>query len=136
MPNILKIDQFQKDFKSKYGLDADGSCYLVKSPFYLEIISAYDREDKKSNHISKVKPVWTRINTQDGDVISVTASGCFIQLNDYTGFIECRPENLSNEEEPKFDKFPNDMLKKIGKDIIDSKPMSFEERSKITIARA
>ena len=117
MSSILKIDQFQKDFKSKYGLDADGSCYLIKSSFYLEIISSYESENKESNHISKVKPIWTRINTHDGDVISVTTSGCFIQLNDYTGFIECRPENISKEGEPKFDKFPDDMLKKIGKDI-------------------
>ena len=69
------------------------------------------------------------------DIISVTKSGCFTQLKDYDGFVECKPENLSKEGEPKFDRFPKEMLRKIGKDIINSKPMTFEERGKIIIAR-
>jgi hypothetical protein len=133
MPRILKIDNFEKDFKPEYGLDSDGSCYIVKSPFYIEIISSYEIEELGTP--PKIKPVWSRIKLMQNDIISVTKSGCFAQLKDYDGFVECKPENLSGEGEPKFDRFPKEMLRKIGKDIINSKPMTFEERGKIIIAR-
>jgi hypothetical protein len=134
MPRILKIDNFEKDFKPEYGLDADGSCYLVISSFYLEIISSYETEELGTP--PKIKPVWTRIKLLQNDMISITKAGCFVQLKDYEGFVECMPENLSKEGEPKFDTFPKEMLRKIGKDIIDAKPMTFEERGKLIIARA
>ena len=134
MSRILKIDNFQKDFKTEYGLDSDGSCYIVKSPFYIEIISSYEIEELGKP--AKVKPIWSKIKLLQNDVISSSVGGCFVQLKDYDGFIECRPENLSKEGEPKFDRFPKEMLRKIGKDVINSKPMSFEERNKLIIARA
>lgn len=134
MPRILKIDNFQKDFKTEYGLDADGSCYIVKDSFYIEIISSYEIEELGKPQ--KVKPVWSKIKLMQNDVISSSIGGCFVQLKDYDGFIECRPENLSKEESPKFDAFPKELLRKIGKDVINCKPMSFEERAKLIIARA
>jgi len=133
MPRILNIDKFQKEFKTEYGLDSDGSCYIVKNPFYVEIVSSYEIEELGKP--AKVKPVWTKIKLLQNDVISSSNGGCFVQLKDYDGFIECRPENLSKEGEPKFDRFSKEMLRKIGKDIINSKPMSFEKRSKLIVAR-
>ncbi len=134
MPRILKIDNFEKEFKPEYGLDSEGSCYIVNSPFYVEIISTYETEELGTP--AKVKPIWTRIKLLQNDIISSTKSGCFLQLKDYDGFIECRPERLSKEGEPSFDRFPKEMLRKIGKDIINSKPMDFEERRKLRISRS
>lgn len=134
MSRILKIDNFENEFKPEYGLDSDGSCYLVKSTFTAEIISSYEIEEIAKP--PKIKPIWSKIKLNENDVISVTKAGCFLQLNDYDGFVECRPENLSKEGQPKFDKFPKEMLRKIGKDIINSKPMTFEERTKLIVARA
>lgn len=132
MPRILKIDKFTDSFKSSYGLET-GFCYLVKSPFYLEIISSY--EIVEIGEAPSVKPVWSKIKAAPEDLLSVTNSGCFIELNDYNGFIECRPERTSKEGDPSFDSFPSNSLNKIGKDMIDCKPMAMEERKKVIIVR-
>lgn len=133
MSRILKIDNFEKDFEPKYGLDSGGSCYIIKKSFPLEVISSYDIEELEEP--KKLKPVWSSIKCLEGDIISITKSGSFIQFKDYIGFIECRPENISKKGEPDFDRFPKDMIKKIGKNMIDSKPMTLEERAKLIIAR-
>lgn len=135
MTKITKIDDFVSDFGSMYGLEAKGNCYLVNSDFYLEIISSYDEDKSIEGDIKYVTPFWSRIKVSDGDLISVTKNGCYLELKDFDGFVECRPEIESKDTEPKFDKFPNEYLDSIGKNILSSKPMSFEERKKVTMSR-
>jgi hypothetical protein len=43
------------------------------------------------------------------------------------------PNDKTKPGEPSFDKFPQEDLKKIGKDLINSQSMGFEERKKITL---
>jgi hypothetical protein len=136
MTRISKINDFVSDFESKYGLDAGGSCYIVKNDFYLEIISSYEDDKSIEGPLKYINPVWSKIKVTEGDLISVTKNGCFIEIKEVEGFVECRPEPTSKEMEPKLDRFPDDYLEKIGNDIISSKPMSFEERKKIIITRA
>jgi len=133
MSKILKIDNFAKSNKSKYGLESGGTCYLVKSPFYLEVISSYEIESLGKPN--KLKEVWSKVKVAPEDIISVTDSGCFLQLKDITGFVECRPEIFSKKGEPDFDTFPKESLTRIGMDMIDSNPMTFEERKKLIITR-
>jgi len=133
MRRIFKIDNFTKDSKSKYGLDSGGSCYIVTQPFHIEIISAYPIEVLGTPN--KLKYEWNKIKLYNDDVISVTNSGCFVELKGYDGFIECRPERTSKEGEPSYDRFPIKSLEKIGKGMISSNPMSFEERKKVVITR-
>jgi len=133
MPRILKIDSFSKEFKSNYGLDSGGTCYMVKEPFYLEIIQSYDIDKIQTPQTLKMK--WGRIKTTKGDLISVTDSGCFIELVGYNGFVECRPEKIEKGGTPSFSSLPGEYLKKIGKDLINSTPMSFDDRNKVIITR-
>lgn len=133
MGNILKIDKFSNVSKSLYGLEANGNCYTVKEPFYLEAIIFYDKDF--SGEIPKLSPSWAKLKAEKGDIISVTNEGCYIELNDYPGYIECRPETLSDKESPKFDKFPEDNLVKIGQNLLKCKPMTFEERKNVSMIR-
>lgn len=133
MNKISKIDNFTRDFKSKYGLESEGSSYIVKNDFYVDVISSYEIEEIGNPPL--VKPVWSRIKLINGDLISVTSQGVFVELKDFEGFIECRPETTSKEGEPSFDKFERAKLNKIGYDMIESKPMTFEERKKLIINR-
>lgn len=133
MPRITKLDDFSKDSKSRYGLESGGSCYIVKDPFYLEIIELYKIE--KIETPQTLKTQWSKIKTMEGDLISVTDSGCFIELVGYNGFVECRPEKIGKEGEPSFDSLPQGYLEKIGRDMIDSNPMTFDERGKVIMSR-
>lgn len=133
MPRILKLDKFAAVSKSNYGLESGGTCYVVKEPFYLEIIESYDIDKIEDPQTLKIK--WSKIKTADGDLISVTDSGCFIELVEYNGFVEYRPENLKKEGVPSFDSMPVGSLKKIGKDMINSTPMPFDERGKVIMSR-
>jgi|694.fasta_scaffold03069_29 hypothetical protein len=133
MPRILKIDNFEKDAKPKYGLGSDGTCYMVKETFYLEIAETYTVEEIGDPNLLKTK--WAKIKTLEGDMISISNSMAFIELKGFTGFVECRPENKTKEGEPNFDALPPEYLEKIGKGLIGSNPMTFEERRKAVIAR-
>lgn len=133
MPRILKIDNFTKEHKSNYGLDSGGTCYMVKEPFYLEIIQSYDIDKIQVPQTLKMK--WGKIKVSKGDIISVTDSGCFVELEGYNGFVECRPEKIEKSGEPSFSSLPGEYLKKLGKDMINSVPMSFEDRNKVIITR-
>lgn len=133
MGNILKIDDFTKDSKSKYGLESGGTCYLVKEPFYLEAIIFYEKDE--SGGVHKLNPSWVRIKTQKDDLISVTNDGCYIELKDYDGYLECRPESISSKESPKFDRFSLKNLQKTGKNLLKCNPMIFDERKNVSITR-
>ena len=133
MGNILKIDNFSNEFKSKYGLESNGNCYIVKDPFYVEVITFYKKE--YSDEIPKLIPSWTRIKAEKDDLISITNSGCYIEIKGYTGYLECRPEIISKKGSPSFDKFPEQKLEMIGKNLLKCNPMTFEERKNVSIAR-
>ena len=133
MGNILKIDKFSNVSKSLYGLEANGNCYTVKEPFYLEAITSYEKDS--SGEMKKITPSWNKIRAEKDDLISVVKDGCYIELNDYPGYIECRPESLSDKESPKFDKFPEDNLERIGQNLLKCKPMTFEERKNLLMTR-
>lgn len=133
MPRILDLDKFAAVSKSHYGLESGGTCYIVKNPFNLEIIESYDIDRVENPQTLKIK--WAKIKTAQGDLISVTDSGCFIELQEYKGFVECRPENTNKGESPSFAAMPVGSLKKIGKDMINSLPMTFDERGKVIMSR-
>jgi hypothetical protein len=133
MAKISKIDNFVKDFKSKYGLESEGTSYVVTKEFYVEVISSYKIE--KIGEPPIVKPQWSKIKLEKNDIISVTSSGVFAEIKGFDGFLECKPERYSKEGEPSFDRFEKSNLSKIGKDMITSKPMTFEEREKLIITR-
>lgn len=133
MNRISKIDNFTSDFKSKYGLEAGGSSYVVKKDLYVEVISSYEIETIGEPNI--LKPIWSRIKLIKDDLLSVTSQGVFLELKDFEGFLECRPESSSKDGEPSFDKFDKESISKIGKDMISSNPMTFEERKKLITNR-
>lgn len=133
MARILKLDKFSNNSKSMYGLEGDGACFIVKKPFYVEVLSFYNREAE--GDIIKLTPSWTRIKLQNGDLISVTKEECYVELKDFEGFIPCRPENPASEETPSFSKFEIENLDRIGKNVMKSKPMPFDERKNVTVVR-
>ena len=49
MQNIKKIKDYEKSFPTKYGLDADGSCYPVDSSFNVRVLEGYNKEGKINN---------------------------------------------------------------------------------------
>ena len=134
MSRILKIDNFTKDFPSVYGLDADGTCYEVKEPFYLEVIIGYESKGT----ISRVKyfePTWSKIKCEKGDLITASKSGCYLQAKGSEGFMECKPVSETPEGSPGLENIPSKFMNKVGKDLMNIRPLSFEERNKITSAR-
>jgi len=134
MERILKIDNFEKNFPTKYGLDSDGSCYEVITPFKIEILSGYTEPANKKG-INYRDPIWEDFTTSDGDVILSSKNGAFIILKNSEGYIDCRPARSSNQQEPNMDTFPKDSINKIGKDLYRIRAMSFEDRKKITTTR-
>ncbi len=134
MNRILKIDNFVKDFPSIYGLDADGTCYQVNDSFFLEVLTGYDSKGKISG-VNYFEPTWSKFRCDKGDLITVSKSGCFIQPKDSEGFMECRPESLTPEGEPKLEAIPKKFITKIAKDVMDIHSLSFEDRNKIASAR-
>ena len=134
MPRILKIDNFIKDFPVSYGLESDGTCYEVTNPFYIEIIEEYKKEGEIQEQ-PRFAPVWVKISTKEGDLISITESGSFIKLKGFDGFVACRPFNPRPEGEPSFNKFPDGMVEKIGKGLITGNTLSMEDRKNIIIER-
>lgn len=132
MSTIKKIDDFEKSFPTRYGLDADGSCYEVESPFDIMIIIDYEDMDGQDKTNYKA-PKWEKYKTSKGDVISCTKSGSFIIPKDKDGFVECTPLKDSKQQDISFDVFPKESLKKIGKGMFRLHPISFPERKKMTI---
>jgi len=133
MSTILKIQDFQKQNPTMYGLDADGSCYDVTAPFDLRIITGY--EDLELGFKSGIKyktPKWEKVEVGIGDSILCSKNGAFMIPKDEQGFIECKPMKKSGSQEPNFDVFPMDKLKKIGKNIFKVKSIPFEDRQKMT----
>jgi len=133
MASILKIDNFARDNKIRYGLVSGGSCYAIKDSFYLDILGSYEITDLQKPET--VKCIWSRVKCQPGDTITVSNSGCFIEFKDFDGFVECRPTDLDKEGNPDFSKFPEEFLNRIGTNMLSSRPMSMEDRKKITIIR-
>ena len=130
MSRILKIDRFIKDFPSKYGLDADGSCYEIKRDMFIEAVLSYI--DSESAEYGKcLEEVWSRIIGKKGSIIISSKNGTFIKPIGYDGFIECRPERDTKIGEPPMLKYQIGDLEKIGKDIISCNPMSFEDMHKL-----
>lgn len=134
MRRILKIDNFVKDFPSKYGLDADGSCYEVIDSFYMEVLTGYELKGTISG-IDYFLPTWSRFKCIKGDLISVSKNGCYIQAKDTGGFMECKPESKISGGEPNLVVMPGNFLNKIGKDIMNIHSLSFQERNKIASSR-
>ena len=132
MSRILKIDDFEESFPTKYGLDADGSCYEIKSPFDIMIIVDYEDLDGQTDTKYK-SPKWEKFKTSKGDVILCSKNGSFIFPKDREGFVECTPVKDSNQQDISFDTFPKNSLKKIGKDLFRMHSMPIEERKKMTI---
>jgi hypothetical protein len=133
MNRILKIEDFQKANLTKYGLDADGSSYEVELPFDLMIITGYEDLDAGfKSGIKYKKEIWEKIQANPGDVIMCTKSGSFLIPKGVEGFVECSPMKESGSQEPSFDVFPMDKIKKIGKNLYRVKSIPFEERKKMT----
>ncbi len=134
MTRILKIDNFVKDFPTKYGLDADGSYYEIKEPFEIMIIVNYE-DISNQGEIKYKTPKWQKIQVREGDFISCSKNGAFFIPKEKDGFVECTPCKESKQQDISFDTFPKNSLKKIGKDLFKLHPMSFDEREKITISK-
>ena len=134
MSRILKIDNFAKDFPSVYGLDADGTCYEVKEPFYLEVIIGYESKGTISG-VKYFEPTWSKIKCEKGDLITASKSGCYLQAKGSEGFMECKPVSETPEGSPELENIPSKFMNKVGKDLMNIRPLSFEERNKITSAR-
>ena len=132
MARILKIDNFTDAFPSFYGLEGDGTCYSVKNSFSINILISYDVKGKMGD-IDYLEPTWSQYQCQEGDLITCNKNGCYIEPKSSEYFVECMPNDKTKPGEPSFDKFPQEDLKKIGKDLINSQSMGFEERKKITL---
>lgn len=130
MTRILKIDQYTNDFPSIYGLDADGSCYEIIGGLLLDALLSY-KEIESIEHGKYFEPIWTRILTIKGDLILSSKNGAFIKFMDHVGFVPCKPGQETKPGEPPMLGFPPDFIKKIGKDLMNDKPMSFEERNEV-----
>jgi hypothetical protein len=117
-----------------YGLVADGTCYEVKEPFYLEVISGYESKGTISG-VKYFEPTWSKIKCENGDLIPASKCGCYLQTKVYEGFMECRPVQEAPEGTPKLENIPSKFMNKVGKDLMNIHPLSFEERNKITSAR-
>ena len=134
MDKILRIQDFQKENPTKYGLDADGSCYEVEYPFDLMVIIGYEDLEAGFNSGMRYKtPKWEKIEASTGDTILCSKNGAFLIPKDIEGFIECSPMKESGSQEPSFDVFPKDKIKKIGKNLFRVKPIPFEDRKKMTL---
>ena len=132
MARILKIDNFTKTSPSFYGLEGDGSCYMVTKPFSLDILVSYNTKGKIGD-VNYLEPTWASFDCSKGDLITCNKNGCYIEPQKSESFVECRPNKKTKPGEPSFDRFPKENLKKEGKDLINSSPMDFAERKKITI---
>ena len=106
MARILKIDNFTKTSPSFYGLEGDGSCYMVTKPFSLDILVSYNTKGKIGD-VNYLEPTWASFDCSKGDLITCNKNGCYI--------------------------LPKENLKKEVKDLINSSPMDFAETKKITI---
>jgi hypothetical protein len=130
MSRILKIDNFERDFPTKYGLDADGSCYEVSSPFDIMIIVDYESISGDPKEMYK-KPKWEKIQANEGDFIVCNKNGTFIIPKDSDGFIECCPVKTSKQQDLDFDTFPKNSLEKKGKELFKVHSIPFKERQQM-----
>lgn len=129
MSRIQKIDNYQKDFPNVYGIESD-FCYAVVEDFTAQALIEY----KESGTISGIKcyePSWNLINILDGDYLMSSKNGLYVLLKDFDGLIEIRPQKEIGSQKPSFDFINKECLVKIGKDSVNSKIMSLEERTKI-----
>jgi hypothetical protein len=133
MSRILKIDDFQKSFPTKYGLEADGSCYGVEDNLEIMVIIGYkDISDSGSLYKS---PEWKKISCVKGDIIVCTKKGTFFVPIDGQGFVECSPVKPTSSQDLEFNFFPKGSLKKIGKGLVRLHPMPIEDRKEMLIYR-
>jgi hypothetical protein len=133
MGRVKPLDLYKKDFPSLFGLEF-GEYYETLEDFFLEVIDSYRVSSEKTG-IKYLKPEWSRIRSIQGDLITVNHSGAYLIPKGEEFFIPCKPEFISKKEEPSFDKFPINFLKKIGKDVVEGHSMGFEDRKKIIFTR-
>lgn len=131
MPRITRIDNYIEAFPSYYGLEGDGTCYSVITPFFLSVLQAYVVKGQ-INNINYSEPLWEQYECKEGDLITCNSSGCYIQPLNSEYYVPCEPKDLSKPGEPSFNKFPEKFLKKLGKELINSVIMGFEERKNMT----
>lgn len=135
MQNIKKIKDYEKSFPTKYGLDADGSCYSVNTGFYVRVLEGYNKEGKLDK-LDVLSPIWKKILLLEKDLIMVSKRGSFLLPTDKESYIECIPDDMSEAEGPKFDVFPKKFLDKIGSQIITNTPMNSKEKEDFVIERS
>lgn len=135
MQNIKKIKDYEKSFPTKYGLDADGSCYSVNTGFYIRVLEGYTKEGKIEK-LDILSPVWKKILLVENDLIMVSKKGSFLLPTENESYIECMPDDMSGAEGPKFDAFPKKFLDKIGTQIITNTPMTSKEKEDFVIERS
>lgn len=133
MKRQLPIDSYAKDFPTLYGLDI-GEYYEVLEDFFLEIVEGYKNFSEKHN-VKYLKPEWSRIRVIPEDLIVVNHTDAFLLPRDEGFFIQCRPESTGEDRQVIFDKFPTDLLEKIGKDVVRAHSMGIEDRKKFTLSR-
>lgn len=129
MARVLKLDDFSRDFPSKWGLEANGSCYEVNEPFEIDVIIGYDDAQEGKTHYKK--PKWNVYNTQDGDTLVCSQNGVFLVPKDKDLFVECCPKDIQKNKGIGFGTFPMDKLTKIGIGAVRAIPMPFEQREKL-----
>ena len=135
MQNIKKIKDYEKSFPTKYGLDADGTCYSVKSEFSIRVLEGYKKEGK-INELDVLLPTWKKISLMDNDLIMISKRGAFLLPDGKDCYIECMPDDTSEVEGPKFDSFPVKFLDKIGKQVMTNKPMNSKEKEDFVTERS
>jgi hypothetical protein len=135
MQNIKKIKDYENSFPTKYGLDADGTCYSVNSEFNIRVLEGYDKEGK-INDLDILVPIWKKISLIDNDLIMTSKRGAFLLPDGKESYIECMPDDTSGVEGPKFDSFPVKFLDKIGKQVMTNKPMNSKERKDFVTERS
>ena len=117
------------DSKSIYGLFPVGYRYEVKEPFEIEILAGYNKKDH-----GKMEPSWEKIKTIPGDLIGVGTNKTYLYPNETEGFVECRP--VQSESSPVWNRLGSEKnLEKIGKTPSGSKPLSMDERKKLSLSR-
>ena len=135
MQNIKKIKDYEKSFPTKYGLDADGSCYSVNSGFYIRVLEGYEKQGK-IGELDVLSSIWKKVLLIENDLIMVSKKGSFLLPEGKESYIECMPDDMSEAEGPKFDTFPKKFLDKIGTQIITNTPMNTKEKKDFVTERS
>lgn len=133
MKRQLPIDLYTKNFPTLYGLDT-GEYYGVLEDFFLEVAEGYKIFSEK-HKVKYLKQEWSRIRVIPGDLIVVNDTDAFLFPKNEEFFIQCQPESGGKDHPVFFNKFPTDLLEKIGKDVVRAHSMGMEDRKKFTLTR-